>query len=82
LIIRVTSKLVSASLAEVLHVATCSVRVLLLVLQGPWISRQALHAWSLTLQHTGTGQQVTFSAPPPDDFAAAAAALGLTLPQQ
>lgn len=52
------------------------------VLQGPWIGRQALHAWSLTLQHPGTGQPVTFSAPPPDDFAAAAAALGLVLPQQ
>lgn len=51
-------------------------------LEGSWIGRQALHAWSLTLQHPATAQPVTFTAPPPDDFAAAAAALGLVLPQQ
>lgn len=49
-------------------------------LQGPWIPRQALHAWSVTLNHPGTGQSVTFTAPPPDDFVEAAALLGLQLP--
>lgn len=57
-----------------------SLRLRLLLLQGPWISRQALHAVSLTLQDPHSGQPLTFTAPPPDDFAAAAAALGLTVP--
>lgn len=49
-------------------------------LMGPWMSRQALHAVSLTLLDPHSGQPLTFVAPPPDDFAAAAAALGLTVP--
>jgi hypothetical protein len=54
--------------------------LLLLLLQGPWMSRQALHAVSLTLLDPHSGQPLTFVAPPPEDFAAAAAALGLTVP--
>lgn len=44
------------------------------------MSRQALHAVSVTLLDPHSGQPLTFAAPPPDDFAAAAAALGLTVP--
>lgn len=35
------------------------------------IARPALHAYSLTLLHPATGEQVTFTAPYPPDFAAA-----------
>lgn len=45
--------------------------------QGPWISRQALHAASLTLTHPSRPGLLTVTAPPPPDFVAAAAAVGL-----
>jgi hypothetical protein len=49
-------------------------------LQGPWISRQALHAACVTLRHPATGAPLTIAAPPPEDFASAAASLGLAVP--
>ncbi len=45
--------------------------------QGPWIPRQALHAWALTLHHPALGRDCTFRAPPPEDMCQAAAMLGL-----
>jgi hypothetical protein len=51
-----------------------------LSLQGPWISRQALHAAALTLQDPTSLESVTFVALLPDDFTAAAAALKLDIP--
>lgn len=51
-------------------------------MQGPWIGRQALHAWTLQLHHPGTGQAITFRAPLPEDMRHAAAALGLVLPDE
>ncbi len=48
-------------------------------LQGPWIPRQALHAWRLTVRHPDTRTPVTLSAPPPEDFCAAAERLGLSV---
>ncbi len=49
------------------------------VVQGPWLDRQALHAWRLTVQHPDGSGPITFSAPPPPDFVAAAGHLGLDL---
>ncbi len=48
--------------------------------QGPLLSRQALHAACLSLQHPLTGQRVTLSAPLHDDMATCLAALGLPVP--
>jgi 23S rRNA pseudouridine1911/1915/1917 synthase len=36
--------------------------------KSPWISRQALHAFSLSFEHPGTKKQVSFEAPLPDDM--------------
>lgn len=49
-------------------------------LQGPWIARQALHAYSLQLLHPRDGRPIRFMAPPPPDFASVMDALGLSLP--
>ena len=49
-------------------------------LEGPWIARQALHAWALTLEHPRSGAELALRAPLPADLAHAAAALGM--PQQ
>jgi hypothetical protein len=51
-------------------------------MQGPWIGRQALHAWSLQLHHPATDQAVTFRASLPEDMRQAAAALGIVLPDE
>lgn len=36
----------------------------------PGISRQMLHAWKLRIPHPVTGEELEFTAPPPDDFQA------------
>lgn len=51
-------------------------------LEGPWISRQALHAASLTLQHPCTGEAMQLIAPVPDDMADAARTLNLKVPSK
>ena len=35
---------------------------------SPWINRQALHAFSLTLNHPSTGERFRFESPLPDDI--------------
>jgi 23S rRNA pseudouridine1911/1915/1917 synthase len=52
-------------------------------LQGPWIGRQGLHAYSLTLQHPGRGgEEVTLTAALHEDMQQALDVLGLRLPAQ
>jgi len=46
---------------------------------GPWIGRQALHAFRLKLAHPSSGLPLEVEAPPPGDMLACAAALGLDL---
>lgn len=48
------------------------------------LDRQALHAWRLTVEHPGTGAQVSFDAPLPEDISEACRNLGvpLTIPAE
>jgi 23S rRNA pseudouridine1911/1915/1917 synthase len=51
-------------------------------LTGPWIGRQALHAFSLAMQHPREGRRVTFAARLHGDMQAALEQLGLQLPEE
>ncbi len=43
------------------------------------LDRQALHAWRLTIEHPGTGAQVSFDAPLPGDISGACTRLGVPI---
>eukprot|EP00210_Caulerpa_lentillifera_P009250 g8817.t1 len=47
---------------------------------GPWIDRQALHAFSIRFTQPMTGERIKVVAPPPPDFANALQKLGLSVP--
>eukprot|EP00210_Caulerpa_lentillifera_P009252 g8819.t1 len=47
---------------------------------GPWIDRQALHAFSIRFTQPMTGERIKVVAPPPTDFANALQKLGLSVP--
>ena len=48
---------------------------------GSWVSRQALHASTLTVEHPVTGRELTLQAPLPDDMLELAAQCGLAVPK-
>lgn len=48
--------------------------------QGPWIERQALHAFHIKFVHPSKGEEISIFAPPPEDFQNALEKLGLELP--
>jgi hypothetical protein len=52
-----------------------------MLLQVPWMPRQALHAWRLQLLHPLTQQAAIIEAPLPADMLSAAARLGLQPPK-
>ena len=51
---------------------------LVLLLQGPWIERQALHAAELEVEHPCTGKALRFTAPLQDDMKQLLQVAGLT----
>ncbi len=52
------------------------------VAEGPILTRQGLHAWSIEFAHPRTGKEMRLSAPPADDLLEAVRALGGAPPDE
>ncbi|GMH33855.1 hypothetical protein BSKO_01689 [Bryopsis sp. KO-2023] len=50
-------------------------------LEGPWIDRQALHAWAIAFPHPTSSEPMQLKAEEPNDFKTVLKNLGLTMPK-